>query len=128
MAGLRDAAADIERLGAGLVVIGNAKPDAIPEFRAATRYDGRLLVDPSLAAYRAAGLAYGVLSTFHPLSILHGIGAFRRGFRQGMRRGRPLQQGGVFVIGPGETVRYEWRDRFAGDHAPIGDVLGTLRA
>jgi hypothetical protein len=98
------------------------------EFRAATGYQGRLLVDPSLETYRAAGLAHGMASTFHPGSIVNGIRAFAQGFRQGARRGRPLQQGGMFVLGPGDAVRFEWRDRFAGHHPEMRNVLSALRA
>lgn len=36
-----------------------------------------------------------------------------------------MQQGGTFVFEPGDTVQYEWRDRFPGDHAPLGDVLAA---
>lgn len=128
MAGLRAVAPEIEGLGAGIVVIGNAEPAAIPDFREATGWRGRLLVDPSLRTYRAAGLVHGMASTFHPRSVLKGIKAFTEGFRQGAARGRPLQQGGMFVIGPGEIVRFEWRDRFAGDHPNLTDVVATLRA
>jgi hypothetical protein len=109
-------------------VIGNAEPAAIAGFRAATNYEGRLLVDPSLATYRAAGLVHGLTRTFHPRSIVRGFRAFLRGFRQGARRGKPFQQGGVFVLGPGDAVHFEWRDRFAGDHPEMGDVLAALRA
>ena len=43
--------------GAALVVLGPARPEHIAGFRAATGYDGALFVDPSLAAFREAGLA-----------------------------------------------------------------------
>ena len=126
MAGLRRALPEIRSRGAGLAVIGNARPEAIPEFRAVTGYDGPLLVDPSLRAYEAAELAYGVGKTFHPRAILRGMAAFRQGFRQGARRGKPYQQGGTFVLGPADRVRFEWRDRFAGDHPAMAGVLAAL--
>ena len=112
--------------GAALVVVGPAKPEHLQGFREVTGYAGPLYADPSLASFRAAGLAYGWGRTFHPLSVLKGMRAFAAGFRQGARRGNPVQQGGVFVLGPGDRVRYEWRDSFAGDHAPMPAVLAAL--
>jgi hypothetical protein len=37
-----------------------------------------------------------------------------------------VQQGGTFVLGPGEAMRFEWRDRHAGDHPDLRDVLAAL--
>jgi hypothetical protein len=117
---------DIRARGAEVVVVGCGEPEHIPAFRAATRYPGPLVTDPSLLTFRAAGLAHGWRRTFHPRSVGKAIGAFTRGFRQGARRGNPVQQGGSFVLGPGERVRFEWRDRFAGDHPDMREVLAAL--
>ncbi len=126
MAGLKQALPEIRARGAEAVVVGCGRPEHLAGFREATGYDGPLFTDPSLRAFGAAGLAYGWTRTFHPLTILKGIGAFASGFRQGARRGNPVQQGGTFVLGPGERVRFEWRDRFAGDHPEMRDVLAAL--
>ena len=109
------------------MVIGSARPDAIASFREVTGYRGPLLVDPSLAAFQAAGLAHGIGRTFHPRTILRAFAALAQGFRQGARRGQAYQQGGTFVLGPGDRVEFEWRDRFAGDHPALADVLAALR-
>jgi alkyl-hydroperoxide reductase/thiol specific antioxidant family protein len=107
-------------------VVGPGKPEHLAGFREVSGYAGRLYADPSLATFGAAGLAYGWGRTFHPVSVLRGVRAFTAGFRQGARRGNPVQQGGLFVLGPGDRVRYEWRDRFAGDHAPMAEVLAAV--
>ena len=107
-------------------MVGPGKAEHLAGFREATGYEGPLYANPSLATFGVAGLAYGWGRTFHPRSILKGMRAFAAGFRQGARRGNPVQQGGVFVLGPGDRVRYEWRDRFAGDHAPTAAVLAAL--
>jgi hypothetical protein len=116
----------MHRRGAALVVVGPGRPEHLKGFREVTRFAGSLYADPSLAAFRAAGLAYGWSKTFHPRSIWQGLRAFAAGFRQGVRRGNPVQQGGLFVLGPGDRVSYAWRDRFAGDHAPLSAVLAAL--
>lgn len=126
MAGLEQASPEIRARGADLVVVGCGRPEHIPGFREATGYDGTLLTDPSLRVFEAAGLAYGWTRTFHPLTFIKGIRAFAGGFRQGARRGNPVQQGGTFVLGPGERVRFQWRDRFAGDHPEMDEVLAAL--
>lgn len=116
----------MHRRGANLVVVGPGRPEHLKSFREVTRFTGPLYADPSLSTFRAAGLAYGWSKTFHPRSILKGLGAFGAGFRQGVRRGNPVQQGGLFVLGPGDRVSYEWRDRFAGDHTSMGAVFAAL--
>ncbi len=112
--------------GALLVVIGPAKPEHIPGFRQVTGYQGPLYVDPSRRAFRTAGLEHGWASTYHPLAVLRGMLAFARGFRQGARQGDVAQQGGTFVLGPGDRVRYEWRDRYAGDSADLDAVVAAI--
>lgn len=126
MAGLARALPEIELRGGGLVVVGPARFEHIPGFREVTGYTGLLFTDPSLRTFRAAGLAYGWSKTFHPLTFLKGISAVAKGFRQGIRRGDVAQQGGTFVLGPGERVHFEWRDRFAGDLPDLDEVLKAL--
>ena len=107
-------------------MVGPGKAEHLAGFREATGYEGPLYADPSLATFGAAALASGWGRTLHPLSVLKAVRALADGFRLGKRQGNPVQQGGVFVLGPGERVRYEWRDRFAGDNAPVAAVLASL--
>jgi hypothetical protein len=123
---LRNALPEIHARGGELVVVGCGMPEHITGFRAATGYAGPLLTDPSLRTFQAAGLASGWSRTFDPRAVLKGIVAFAGGFRQGARRGNPVQQGGTFVLGPGDRVRFAWRDRFAGDHPGMQEVLAAL--
>jgi hypothetical protein len=58
--------------------------------------------------------------------MLKAIWALARGFRQAGRQGDVVQQGGTFVLGPGDRVRFEWRDRYAGDHPRLDDVVKAL--
>jgi len=120
------ALSDIAQRRGDLAVVGCGMPEHLVGFREVTGYRGLLYTDPTLASFRAAALAYGWTRTLHPGSILKGVGAFGAGFRQGARRGNPVQQGGTFVLGPGDRVRFEWRDRFAGDHPDLREVLAAL--
>jgi peroxiredoxin len=56
---MRDAQSEIEKRGARLIVIGATQPDAMKEFRESVGYRGPLVVDPSLDAFRAAGMVAG---------------------------------------------------------------------
>lgn len=126
VAGLSSRLPEIERRGGILVVVGPAKPEHIAGFREATGYKGPLFVDPAGRTFRTAGLVRGWASTYHPLAVLKGMRALAQGFRQGARRGDVAQQGGTFVLGPGERVRFEWRDRFAGDNPDLDEVVKAL--
>jgi hypothetical protein len=108
------------------VVVGPAKPEHIAAFRQATGYGGALYVDPSLRAFRTAGLVHGWASTYHPLAVVRGVRAFAQGFRQGARQGDAAQQGGTFVLGPGDRLRYEWRDDFAGDNPDLDEMVEAI--
>jgi peroxiredoxin len=126
VAGLSKRLPEIERRGGTLVVVAPSKPEHIAGFRESTGYKGALFVDPTLRAFKTAGLVRGRGSTYHPLAVLKGIGAMARGFRQVGRHGDIVQQGGTFVVGPGNRVRYEWRDRYAGHHPDLDAVVGAL--
>jgi hypothetical protein len=126
VAGLVTRRSEIERRGATLVVVGPAKPEHIAGFRQATGYAGPLFVDPSLRSFKTAGLIHGWASTYHPLAMVKGVQALAQGFRQGARQGDVAQQGGTFVLGPGDHVRYEWRDGFAGDNPDLDEVVEAV--
>ncbi len=116
----------IAERGGALVVLGPARPEHIAGFRAATGYDGALFVDPSLGSFREAGLAHGWAETFHPLAVVKGVRAFASGFRQGVAAGRSGTAGRHLRARTGDAVRFEWRDRHAGDHPDLRDVLAAL--
>jgi hypothetical protein len=126
VAGLGAALPELDRRGAGLVVVGSARPEAIPAFCTVTGFAGRVLVDPSLATFRAAGLTHGLWHLADPRGWLSSGRALARGMRPGAIRGNVSQQGGTFAFGPGNAVLFEWRDRFSGDHPAIRRVLEAL--
>jgi peroxiredoxin len=126
VAGLSKRAPEIERRGGVLVVVAPSRAEHIAGFRESTGYKGPLFVDPTLRAFKTAGLVRGRASTYHPLAVLRGIRAMAQGFRQVGRQGDIVQQGGTFVLGPGDRVRYEWRDRYAGDHPDLDEVVDAV--
>jgi hypothetical protein len=85
-----------------------------------------LLRRPELRAYAAAGLKRGLRSSLSPGVILRGVRAFRGGKRQGAMRGDPWQQGGVFIIRPGNRVDFTHISQEAGDHPAAEAILSAL--
>lgn len=123
---MRDRIDDIRDLGAELVIVGNgAQPFAVA-FGEDLELDCPILVDPALAAYRAAGLRRGRVEILSPRLPFHAIRAIRSGSFQSTVQGDPWQLGGVFVIQTNGELLYRHASRDAGDHAPVGEILSSL--
>ncbi|MCL4234928.1 MAG: hypothetical protein KJ042_10450 [Deltaproteobacteria bacterium] len=123
---MRDSLDEIEKRGATLVVVGSGKPHHAKWFAEDLNYNGPILADPDLVAYRAAKLRRGYFSLLSPATLAAAMRAFRGGFRQTRTRGDPWQNGGVFVLAPGDRVLFEQRSAAAGDHARVSEILAAL--
>ena len=123
---MRDALPEIRRCGAELIIVGNGQPQHAIDFRDTELVESPLSVDPELRAYAAAGLKRGLRSSLSPGVILRGLRAFREGKRQGATLGDPWQQGGVFVIRPGNRVDFAHISEEAGDHPAAEAILSAL--
>jgi len=121
--------ADLEASGAKVYVIGNGSPSFIEGFRENTGWHGPIYTDPSLEVYKVAGLKRGVLATLSPIKgVLRGVGAMRRGFRQGRTQGDPWQQGGVLVIDKSGDVLWTHASEGPGDNASADQILAALHS
>jgi hypothetical protein len=118
---------EIRQAGGELHVIGNGTPNFIAGFREATRWDGPLYVDPSLAVYQAAQLKRGVTATLNVRALAPTVGAFLRGNRQGLVRGDHWQQGGALVIAPDGDVRWHHVSDHPADRATTAEIVAALR-
>lgn len=127
---MRDATPGIRKLGAEPIAIGNGSVRQarafLESFEGADALPFPLFTDPSLETYRRARLPSGVARTFGPLSLLPSLAAMRQGFRQTKTQGAPFQQGGAFVIAPGNRVTFEFRSHRAGDHPDFTQILSSL--
>jgi peroxiredoxin len=126
VAQLRDALAEIHRRGAELVIVGNGQPEHAIDFRNTESVESPLYVDPELRAYAAAGLKRGLRSSLSPAVVLRGVRAFVEGKRQAATMGDPWQQGGVFIIRPGNRVDFAYVSQEAGDHPPVESIIAVL--
>jgi hypothetical protein len=86
-----------------------------------------VLLDEDGSAAELAGTGtLKKLSLVSPRQLVAGTRAVAKGNRQHNTGRRPLQLGATLVIGPGDELRYEDFEEFAGDHANLDDVLGHL--
>lgn len=108
------------------MIIGNGNADFAEAFRQDLGIEGTLLVDPELAAYRAAGLRRGRVEAASPRLWTNAFRALRSGARQQGVQGDPWQLGGVFVFAAGGEARLAFRSREAGDHVAPETIEAAL--
>jgi peroxiredoxin len=127
---LMPALAPIAALGVRVVFVGNGKAqyiDGFVERNGVPSELARVVTDPSLRVFDAAGMVRSRMSTFGPKALLHLGRSIARGHKQTSIEGEPLQQGGVIVVAADGTIVYAHADRFAGDHAPTDDVVAAAK-
>jgi len=113
-------------LDAELVFIGSGSPEQAGWFVEDFSIEAPAYSDESLAAYRALETRRGLLSSIHPRVLLRSARALLGGFRQTATQGPVLQQGGVWILLPGDEVAYSHRSSYAGDHPSPDDILHAL--
>jgi len=117
---------EFEEAGANLVAIGNGSALMARDFQERFEVKIPLYTDPSGRSYELAGLKRSVLF-FGLQTMKRGRRAKVAGFRQGRLAGDPWQQGGDVIISPGGEMLYARVSEGPGDHAPIEELLATLR-
>ena len=128
VAALMEIKEQLDSKGVSLVAIGSGSPEQAREFITSFTFYGEMYVDPSLKTYKAFKLNRGIARTLGPSSIVRGFSAIKKGFRQGKNAGDLWQQGGMFVIGPGDEMLFQHRNHSAGDHADLDAVLKACQS
>ena len=123
---MRDRIDAFEERGAAVVVIGNGNAAFAQAFREDLGWQGPLLVDPELRAYRAAGLRRGRAELLSPRLAGNAWRALRSGHRQQAVQGDPWQLGGVLLVHPDGGLGFRQVSREAGDHADLDALLAAL--
>lgn len=118
---------DLETMGAQLAFIGSGEPPFARTFHDEFVPDCSVYSDTSAATYAAIGARSGLRTIAGPGVIVAALRARRNGFRQTATRGRPLQQGGVVVMLPGDRVAWSYTSRHAGDHPSTDQVVEAVR-
>lgn len=108
-----------EAKGAQLFFIGNGKPQMIKAFKEELKIKGApIYTDPTLMAFKAAGLKRGLLSAFGPSSVVDVARLMMAGERSAPSQegqGDTLQLGGVLAIKPGPAITYHYVSESIGD-------------
>jgi hypothetical protein len=126
---LRDRYAEIQALGAEVVVIGTGDVGYARDFVQKDRIPFPVLVDDDAQAASAARVERaGFLQMFAPSSFGPTLRAWRGGFRIGRPGRRVDQMGATFVISPRpERLIYQHHDVHPADHAPMDSIFEALR-
>ncbi len=109
-----------------LAVIGPGEAAHLTDFREVTGYRSDLFADPSREAYRVLGFSSGISKLIGIKPVQRVLSAIKSGIRPGSLQGSALQLGGAVVIAPGSEVRYLFRERQAGDHPPVAQLLEAV--
>jgi len=128
---LRPRLGELDRLCVDVIVIGSGTPEQLAAFverEQLARPHMHVFTDPSLAAYRAAGLVRSRWATFGPRAIADTVRAFLQGHRNGRPQGDLLQQGGTLYVRAGGEVAFSYRARSLGGHARVADLVDVALA
>jgi hypothetical protein len=100
---LRDYIPRIHEAGAELVTLGNGTPEQAKWFVGARR-----------------------MGFPDPRTMMAGVSAFAKGFRQTGVKGSATQLGGMFVITADGRMAYSYLSRYAGDHPDPENAVAVL--
>jgi peroxiredoxin len=124
---LRDAYEEIKRTGAEVIAIGTGNAKHARHFVEEEHIPFPVLVDDDASAARTASVKRGgTWNVLGPKTYGASIRTWRRGHKIHMAGKRVFQLGATFVVGPGDTVRYEHLDVTTVDHAPLEEVFAAL--
>lgn len=123
VAAMMDMKNKLDAEGISVIIIGSGTPEQAKTFAEKFSFTGELFVDEELKTYQAFDLERGFFKTLGLQSIGKGFKAMGQGFHQGLSAGDLWQQGGIFVMGPGNKIVFQHVDRFAGDHADPAEVV-----
>jgi peroxiredoxin len=121
--------AEIDAAGARTVLVGSgaaASIDAFVERHALGDKPVTLLSDPSLAAYRAAGLVRSAWATFGARAAVDYVRALGSGFTSRATDGDLLQQGGALVVVAGGAVVLRRVYESLGEHVDASDLVEAV--
>jgi hypothetical protein len=117
---------ELSVLGVRTVFVGNGEPRFIEGFverHALADKRVEVVTDPTLAAFRAAGLLRSAWATFGPRAIADELRGLTRGVGWGGVKGDSLQQGGSIIVDARGVVAFYHRSESLGGHARAGDLI-----
>lgn len=118
---------ELDKDNVTLIAIGSGTPEQAKFFMEKYNFTGEMYMDPELTSYKAFSLERGFWKTLGPRSLVKGMKAMAHGFFQGLNAGDLWQQGGIFVIGPGNNLLFAYRNSKAGFHANPDEVIAACQ-
>lgn len=127
VAELRPRIEELAALGTAVVVISNGTAGQLAAWSEAQRLGEHaieLFTDPTLAAYRAAGLVRSLAGAMGPRAVANLVRLFAQGHVNGKNRGDRAQQGGTLYVrrGGGEVALFH-RSARVGDHVAVAELV-----
>lgn len=127
-AGLREAHAEFEAVGARLVAIGTGGRQYAAEFVREHEIPFSVLVDKHLATHEIIGAKRGApYGIFKPKVVAAAIKAALDGEMQGKTGPHPFVFGAAHVISAGGMLRYAWINDDYQDNAPVEELLDAAK-
>mmetsp|Transcript_26777 Transcript_26777/g.37695 ORF Transcript_26777/g.37695 Transcript_26777/m.37695 type:complete len:675 (+) Transcript_26777:3-2027(+) len=115
---------DFATLGIPIVAIGIGTPLMAKSFAKEFNFPGQIFTDQKREVYKALSLRRGLrYALLNSKTIAVAKKASKEGYSQGPTTGDVLQLGGAFVISQKSGFIFEHKERFAGDHANLDEVL-----
>jgi peroxiredoxin len=129
VAQLRDKAADFEKSGVRVVLVGMGPPKESREFLERFKIPFPMICDPERKLYDIYGLKkMGVLGFLSPSLALKSLSAVAQGNMAGIPEGDVKQLAAVFIIDISGHVRFRHLSADPADFPPAEDVLGVLES
>jgi peroxiredoxin len=121
--------AEIQDAGASTVLVGNGPAEHVAAFAERHVLDDKsvdLVTDPSLGAFRAAGLLRSAWATYGPRAMIFYVRALGSGLVPRGRDGDRLQQSGAIVVARDGTVALHHVSTSLGDHVSASDLVEAV--
>ena len=121
---------DILATGVSLVFIGNGSVEEMKRFdekEGITKSGARMLTNPDLNAYRAAGMVRSFLATLGPAALIEIARAMAKGYVQTGIEGDRFQQGGTIVLTRTGDIVLNHPNRTIGGHPKPEAILEAAR-
>jgi peroxiredoxin len=118
--------AELRAIGMRVALVGSGEPEHIAPFVARVGLEGRgveVLTDPTLAAFRAAGLVRSAWATYGPVALYQVARSMTRGHPHLPPLGDRLQQGGTLLVDHGGRLAFYHRNASVGGDPPMVDLV-----
>jgi peroxiredoxin len=121
---------ELRALGVRVVLVGSGSPERLRAFAERMKIDlaeVALATDPTLAAFRAAGMMQSRFGTYGPRAFFGSIGLYAAGHyvKRHAGDGDVTQQGGIVLVDVSGRVVLTHRDRDLMDHASVADIVAS---